>query len=102
MTDLLQPTGYYKFADYCPHDFSNEDEEPDDGIHVTEENEGMLICLETPMQPPSPKIFSKGYVERAGVTNRAVALQCETCFTVVDMVDGSLRWMQKHVESHKN
>ena len=100
--DLLYPTGYYRLADYCPHDIGSDDEEPDDGIHVGEENEGLLICLESPMQPPKNEPVSKGYSEVEGVAGRVSALKCDTCRTVVDMADGNLRWMQKHLDSHKS
>jgi len=103
MADLLQPTGYYRFADYCPHDYTSEDEEPGDGIHVGEEAEGYLICLDTPMQPPAPyEPASRGYVEVEGlITSDGIALQCVTCKMAVQMRQGQERWMQAHMEEHK-
>ena len=101
MQTFMQPTGYYKYADFCPHDINNEDDEPNDGIHVSEENEGYLICLDTPTQPIPVIVLNKGYFERPGILNaESVALQCETCTAVVDMLEGQERWMQKHVADH--
>jgi hypothetical protein len=106
MANVTYPEGqYYALADNCPHDIGNEDEEPDDGIHIPEDQDGYLICLEMPMPTPAPhetQPVVKGYIELLNFIQGRVALQCEECGTIVSMVSGQENWMVKHVYYHSN
>jgi hypothetical protein len=104
MTDSQQPEIFYAMADDCPHDIRSEDEEPGDGIHVPEDYEGFLICLKTPHVPePGESLpgdtqpVNGGYTELPNFSKGKTALQCETCSTIVNMVEGQENWMIRHI-----
>jgi len=104
MIQAVYPEGqYYALANRCPHDFSNEDEEPGDGIHIPEDQDGYLICLEMPVDAPvihETQPVVKGYVELPDFYHGRDALQCEKCGTIVSMLTGQENWMVRHVYNH--
>lgn len=105
MTLELQPhlpTGYYVFADECPHEFVSEEEEPGDGIHVAEDMYGYLICLDTPAFPATTPSKTWLLYEKVPGFVKEFAYRCFVCSAQVENVESmGLRWIQRHADEHQ-